>query len=182
MRPVHLAVAAACTLLACTAAFAQSTKSAAPAEQLMKALAQKNLTYVAAKDPAAPGRYVAAMRLGTDQLFVISASYTQPVLINERLLNRDYQWVYQELNSASQRDGRLFVQDLGVPGLQPTRAKHQPFDVVFESVDHRTAFDGDWKAQQLSRDAYESTFARVDAGYAHALDTLVTSLAAGPGM
>ena len=182
MRPVHIALAAACTLLPCSAARAQSSKSAAPAAQLMKGLAQHNLTYLAAKDPTEAGRYVAAMRLGDDQLFVISAAYTQPVLINERLLNKDYQWVYQELNSASKRDGRLFVQDLGTPGLQPTRAKHQPFDVVFESVVNRTAFDGDWKAQQLSRDVYESTFARVDAGYTHALDTLVTSLNASPGM
>ncbi len=182
MRPVHVAIAAACTLLPCTSALAQASKSAAPAEQLMKALVQHNLTYVAAKDPSEAGRYVAAMRLGADQLFVISASYEQPVLINERLLNRDYQWVYQELNSASKRDGRLFVQDLGVPGLQPVPAKHQAFDVAFESVGNRTAFDGNWKAQQLSRDAYESTFARVDAGYAHALDALVATVSAGGAM
>lgn len=181
MRLVQLVMTAACTF-SCTAALAQTTKSAAPAEQLMKALEQHNLTYVAAKDPDEAGRFVAAMRLGSDQLFVISASYEQPVLVNERLLNRDFQWVYQELNSASKRDGRLFVQDLGLPGLQPTRVKHQAFDVVFESVVRRTVFDGDWKAQQLSRETYDTTFARVDAGYAHALDALVTSLDGNPGM
>jgi hypothetical protein len=182
MRIAHLVILAACALSPCTAALAESPKSAAPAEEVLKALAQHNLTYLAAKDPNEAGRFVAAMRLGDDQLFVISAQYEQPALIKERLLSRDYQWVYQELNSASKRDGRLFVQDLGVPGLRASRQKQQAFDVVYESAVHRTAFDGDWKAQQLSRDAYEATFDRVDTGYAHALDALVATLSADKGM
>jgi hypothetical protein len=176
MRRVRLAIVAGCAVLACTPGLAEDSKSAGPAGQVMKALEQAKLTYLAAKDPTEASRYVAAMRLGADQLFVVSAEYAQPALMNEHLLNHDYQWAYQELNSASKRDGRLFVQDLGTPGLRESRQKHEAFDVVYESAVHRTAFDGDWKAQQLTRDTYEATFDRVDASYAHALDSLVTTL------
>ena len=49
-------------------------------------------------------------------------------------------------------------------------------DVVFEDIDKRTIFGGDWKAQQLSRDEYMKRFADVDARYARALQALAQEL------
>lgn len=179
MRISTLAIAAACVIGSSLPVLAQPSKSVPVAEQLMKALEQHNLTFLAAKDPAEEGRYVAAMRLGTSQLLLVSARYTQPVLMNERLLKKDFEGAYRELNAGAVQDGKLFIQDLAQPGLRMDREKDQPFDVAYESVDHRTAFDGDWTAQNLTREAYESAFTRIDERYAHALEALIGSLTTG---
>jgi hypothetical protein len=98
--------------------------------------------------------------------------------MNERLFKGDYQGVYMELNAAAEREGRLFVQDLGQPGLHATREDDAPYDIVYESVTRRTSFDGDWKAQKLSRDAYTRAFDAADARYARSLETLLAALSA----
>ena len=77
--------------------------------------------------------------------------------------------------------GRFFGQDLGEPGLRPTRPEDGPFDIVYESGGKGRAFNGDWKAQGLSKDDYRRAFAATDETYAHALDTLLRSLAESEG-
>lgn len=54
----------------------------------------------------------------------------------------------------------------------------RPFDIVYESATTRTAFDGDWKAQKLSKEAYQENFTRADKRYTHALEVLVGALTA----
>ena len=100
--------------------------------------------------------------------------------MNERLYKGDHQGAYVELNAAAERDGRLFVQDLGQPGLQATREGDAPFDIVYESMSKRTAFDGNWKAQKLSREDYQRAYDAADARYARALETLLAAVAAPP--
>ena len=153
----------------------ESPRSAGPAQRLLETLQQKQLRHAAAKDPSEPGRYVAAMLVGNGQLLVVSARYAQPVLMNERLYRGDYEGVYRELNAAGERDGKLFVQDLGRPGLAIRREADQPYDVVYDAVVKRTAFDGDWKAQKLSKDEYRSACDMADERYAKALESLVAA-------
>lgn len=152
-----------------------SPRSAALAQRLLETLQHKQLRHAAAKDPSEPGRYVAAMLVGEGQLLVVSAHYSQPVLMNERLYRGDYEGVYRELNAAGDRKGKLFVQDLGRPGLVIRREDDQPYDVVYDSVVKRTAFDGDWKAQKLSKDEYTTAYEAADERYARALESLVTA-------
>jgi hypothetical protein len=165
----------ACVVVASTGAWAQSSTSAAPGERLVAALKSRGLEFVAARDRSEEGRYVAAMRIGSS-LFVVSAVHEQPALINERLHRGDFEGAYRELNAASRRDGRLFVQDLASPGLRPDRKPGEAFDLAYESVVKRIAFDGSWAQQGLSREAYETTFARIDARYAQALEALLASV------
>jgi hypothetical protein len=139
---------------------------------------QQQRQHLAAKDPADPGRYVAAMLVGEGQLLVISGRYAQPVLLNEKLFKSDFQGVYMDLNAAADREGRLFVQDLGTPGLHPTRSEDGPYDIVYDSVTRQTAFDGNWKAQKLSREAYQQAFEAADGRYTRALETLLAAAAA----
>jgi hypothetical protein len=155
---------------------ADSFRSAGPAQRLVQMLQQKQLTHAAAKDPSEPGRYVAAMRVGDGLLLVVSAHYAQPALLNERLYRGDYEGVYRELNAAGSRDGKFFVQDLGQPGLALPREHGEPYDVVYEAVVKRTAFDGDWKAEKLSRDDYQAACNSADQRYAAALEALVSAL------
>lgn len=156
---------------------AQEVHSVTPAQQLMKLLSERKMAHIAAADPGEAGRYVAAALIGGNQLLVVSARYAQPALLNERLYRGDHEGAYVELNAASVRDGKLFVQDLGEPGLRPIRAEDGPFDIVYESGGKGTAFNGDWKAQGLSKDDYRKAFAAADEKYAHALHALLRSLA-----
>lgn len=156
-------------------AHGESSRSAGPAQRLLETLQQTQLRHAAAKDPSEPGRYVAAMLVGEGQLLLVSARYAQPVLMNERLYRGDYEGVYRELNAAGAREGKLFVQDLGRPGLAIRSEDDQPYDVVYHAVVKRTAFDGDWKAQKLSKEEYRIACEAADERYARALETLITA-------
>jgi hypothetical protein len=164
------------TVVAVGSAGAQTARSAAPAQRLIAELQNRKMQHLAAADRQEEGRYVAAALLGGNQLLVVSARYSQPALFNERLYSGDHQGAYVELNAASIRDGKLFVQDLGDPGLRPTRTSDLPFDIVYESGGKGTAFNGDWKSQGLSKQQYLDVFTSVDDKYAHALDALLSAL------
>ena len=53
------------------------------------------------------GRYVAAMHMAGVQIPVISAKYSAPALIREKLLSNKYQDIYVDLSSASERASRI---------------------------------------------------------------------------
>ena len=71
------------------------------ADQLIKALRERKMQHLAARDPAEKGRYVAATMIGDSQLLLVSARYSQPALFDERLYRGDHQGAYTELNAAS---------------------------------------------------------------------------------
>ena len=175
-------VATLLTVLAAGSASGQTARSTAPAEQLIEQMRSRKMQHLAAADPHEKGRYVAASLLGGNQLLVVSARYAQPALFDERLFRGDHEGAYVELNAASIKDGKLFVQDLGEPGIHPTRSEDAPFDIVYESGGKGTAFHGDWKAQGLSRQEYQDAFTSLDDKYAHALDALLSALAAAAGV
>ena len=166
------------TVVAAGTASGQVARSTAPAQQLIEELHNRKLQHLAAADPREEGRYVAATLLGGNQLLVVSARYLQPALFNERLFRSDHQGAYVELNAASVRDGKLFVQDLGEPGIHSTRTGDLAFDIVYESGGKGTVFNGDWKAQGLSKQEYQDAFASLDDKYAQALAALLSALPA----
>lgn len=162
---------------ACSGAYGQGRPSSDAAGELLKTLRERQMQHVAAKDPAEAGRYLAAAVIGDSNLLLVSARYAQPVLLDERLYRDDHQGVYTELNAASIREGKLFVQDLGEPGLRSTRQAEGGFDIVYRSGGKGTLFDGNWKAQGLSKQAYFRAFEQADAQYAHAIEALISVVA-----
>jgi hypothetical protein len=179
----YVGIALGLTMAVLSVARGQALLSAAPAEKLARLLAERKMPYIAAVDPSEEGRYVSAMLVGDAQIFLVSARYSQPSLLDERLKRRDYEGAYAELNSASIKEGRWFVQDLGAPGLRPSREADGPFDIVYASDTKRTAFDGNWQAQGLSQESYLSAYQEADKRYAQALETLLAALekSGGPG-
>jgi|ERR1700687_673321 len=158
---------------------AQESKSAPLAKQLAAALDAAKLNSIAAKDPAVPGVYIGALYFPGFQLLAISAKYSAPVLLDARLEKKEYRDVYIDLNSAAEPDSKMFIEDLGVDGLQAKREENRPFDGV-ESRGKRTAFDGDWKKQQLSEQEYMKIFSAADERYSQMLDALLAQLKKGP--
>src|SRR5713226_3206109 len=157
--------------LSVTAA-AQESKSAALAKQLAAALETAKLDSVAAKDPSAPDVYVAALYFPGIQLLVVSAKYSVPALLNEKIAKKDYRDVYIDLNSASIPESKVFVEDLGADGL---KADGQPYD-SYEAAGKRAVFDGDWKKQKLSKEDYMKAYSKADERYSQMLEALLAQL------
>jgi hypothetical protein len=157
---------------------AQESTSAPLAKQLAAALDAAKLDSIAARDPAAPGVYVAALYFHGFQLLAISAKYSVPALLDARLEKREYRDIYIDLNSAAEPGSKVFIEDLGVDGLLPKREENRPFDSA-ESMGKRTAFDGDWKKQQLSEQEYMKIFSAADERYTQMLTALLAQLKKG---
>lgn len=155
-----------------SAALAQESKSAALAQELTALLDKNKLDAIAAKDPAAPDQYVAALYFPGSQMLVASARYAVPTILNEKLAKKDYREVYTDLNSASVAGSLVLVMDMGADGLKAKReeTKVDTCDVGTKSV----LFDGDWKRLQLaSEEDYNKAFADADARYAKMLAALI---------
>ena len=163
------------TLSLAATVFAQDAKSPALAKQLAAALDSAKLDSLAAPDPAAPDTFVAALYFPNMQLLVVSAKYTAPQLLMDKVGKKDYRDVYIDLNSASVPDSKIFVEDLGADGLKAKRDENQPFD-TFEQAGKRTVFNSDWKAQKLSEQDYMKAFSGADEQYSRILMALLAQL------
>jgi hypothetical protein len=156
-------------------AVAQEAKSAALAKQLASALDAAKLDSVAAKDPSNPDVYIGALYIPGFQLLVVSGKYSAPMLLDARLLKKEFRDVYIDLSSASAIDTRVFVEDLGADGVRPKREENQPFDSI-EVGGKRTVFDGDWKKQKLAEEEYMKAFTAGDERYSQMLTALIAQL------
>jgi hypothetical protein len=156
-------------------AAAQSSKSAGLAKELTQLLDGAKLTSVAAKDPEEEDRFVGALYFPGRQLLVISAKYSAPVYINEQLVEKNYQGVYTDLQSASVPESKVFIDDLLADGLMARPAENAPFDTATLPASS-TSFNGDWRAQKMSEDQYGKAFQEADDHYARMLTILVAEL------
>jgi hypothetical protein len=163
----------ACTLLVPAATLAQESKSAVVATELTRLLDQAKLDSIAAKHDAA-GQYVSALYIAGSQLLVVSAKYSQPARMDYLLNEKKYQEIYQDLNSASETQSKVFVMDLGANGLRFKQEKNEldTADVSGKSV----VFDGDWDKARISEAEYRKNFESTDAQYAQMLQSLVAAL------
>ena len=174
---VCLAAGSALTLAAVPAS-AQTPASQAAAIELVALMEAGKLDAVAAKHPTRANGFVAALHF-PGQLLVVWADYSVPVLLNEKLLNRDYRDVYIDLNSASDPSTKTLVTDMGGDGLHPRRRGD---DVPFDMQDMGTRsirFDGRWRDQKLSEQDYMKIYTEADQAYAEALGALVAELKGG---
>ena len=154
-------------------AAAQESKSAALAKELSTALDAAKLDSIAAKDPASPDQFYGALYFPGAQLLVVSAKYAAPLAMIEQITKKNYRDVYLDLSSASVAGSKAFVEDLGGDGLIAKPGDNQAPDGYEPAGGKRTAFDGDWKKQQLSEEDYLKTFTAADAAYSEMLKALI---------
>jgi len=155
--------------------FAQEGKSVPLVKELTQLLEQHKLDSIAAKDPAAPDGFVAALYFPGSQLLVVSARYAVPPLLVEKLGKKDFREIYTDLNSAAVEGSRSLVIDIGADGLKPKKD-----DNHYDSCDigpKSFTFDGDWKKQKLnSEDDYTKAFVDADERYAKMLAALIAQV------
>lgn len=173
-RLVRLCLAAACGVIAAmpaTHAVAQDSKSAAAAKELSDTLDRLKLDSIAAADPGDAGTYVAALYFPGAQLLVVSAKYSAPTLLNDKLTKKDYRDVYIDLSSASIAATKVFIMDQGGNGLVFKPDNDQPAD-SWEQANKTTSFDGEWRKAKITEEEYTKIYSAADARYAHILTLL----------
>lgn len=175
---IGLALSFSLGLLIQSAAGAQPPASSDLAKQLITALSATGLDAIAARDPEAPDRVVAALAFPGSQLLVVAAPYKDGATVDAWLANRMYRDVYAALQQPSITAGKVFFQDLGCDGLQPGGGS---VDIMYENGKTQTIFDGDWKKQKLSQAAYHERAQAADERYARLLRALLAA-AQKPGL
>ena len=176
MRAVAVgAFAVVVTLSASTSVWAQESKSAPLARQLAAALDAGKLDSIAAKDPAAPDVFFAALYFPGIQLLVVSGKYSVPQLLAERLMKKEYRDTYLDLNGAAVPDSKTFIQDGAADGLKAKNGDNQAPD-IFEAAGKQTIFDGDAKKQKMSDQDYQKAFSSADDRYTQILMALLAQV------
>jgi len=173
MRVAYGSLAAFIALSFAAPASAQESKSAPLAKQLAAALDAAKLDSIAAKDPATPDVFVAALYFPGMQLLTVSGKYSVPQLLFERLIKKEYRDIYLDLNGAGTE--KTFIEDPGADGIKAKRENNQPFDQA-EMAGKRARFDGEWKAQKMSEQDYQKAFSAADERYTQILTALLAQL------
>jgi hypothetical protein len=159
------------------AAAQDPSQSAAPAASVKALLERLKIDAIAARDPEAPGRYVAALYVQDSQLLVVSAPYAAPAALDKLIADGRYMDAYINMQAVGSHQGHFFVVDLQADGLKRVCEPDQPFDSVTIGGGTPISFDGKWDAQKLSEQQYDAEFGKADARYARMLQVLVTELA-----
>ena len=155
--------------------WAQDSKSTVLARQLTATLDAAKLDSIAAQDPATPDVFCAALYFGGAQLLVVSAKYSVPQLLTDRLAKKEYRDVYMDLNGAAVPNTKIFIQDGAADGLRVKNADNQAAD-TFEAAGKETVFDGEPKKQKMSDQDYQKAFADADEKYSQILTALLTQV------
>ena len=172
-RSLFAIAAAAGVILTChpQAASAQASKSAAIAKELVQVMDAKKLDSIAAKVPGSDGNYAAALFFPNVQLLVISGQYSAPQLMDPRLQGKQYRDAYMELSGTIAPNSKIFVQDMGEPGLS-ARKQDNLYD-TWNRAGKIVMFDGEPDKQKLSDGDYQKAFTAADEEYAKILGALL---------
>ncbi|RPI55711.1 MAG: hypothetical protein EHM55_07075 [Acidobacteria bacterium] len=153
-------------------AAAQASKSAAVAKELVQTMDAKKLDSIAAKIATPEGTFAAALYFPNVQLLVISGHYSAPQLMEPRLAGKQYRDTYMELSGTVAPDTKIFVQDMGDPGLS-ARKQDNMYD-TWNQAGKIVMFDGDPDKQKMSDGEYQKAFTAADEEYAKILSALLT--------
>jgi hypothetical protein len=156
-------------------ALAQDSDSAKVAKQLAAALDAAKADAIAAKDPTRPGTYVAALYFSGTQLLVISAQYSAPTLLDQKLAKKEYRDIYLDLYGAPMTGTKVFIEDFGADGFK-IKPESDAAPDSYEASGRRTAFDGKWDEQKLTESAYQQTFTTAGEAYSKMLTALLDQL------
>jgi hypothetical protein len=155
-----------------------AAKSVAAAKALAAALDAAKLDAIAAADPAIPDTFVAALYLQGAQILVVSAKYSAPPLLLEKMKAKNYRDIYIDLNSASVAGTKIFCIDQNIDGLVFDPDGDQAAD-TWENGSKQIAFDGEWRKAKMSEEEYIKAFTEADERYARILELLTAQAKQG---
>jgi hypothetical protein len=167
----RVAVVVAATIIALSIGSKGESRSAALAAQLSLVMVQQKLEAIAAKDPSADDRFVAALLFPGVQLLVTAGAYPVPSLLHQQIDQRLFREVYYALQGAPNHDTRVFFHDMGADGLRGERGA--AVDILYERVTQQTVFDGNWAKHGMTEQTYVEKLAKADAEYSRLLALLL---------
>jgi hypothetical protein len=174
MKIVAVLIVCLSLLSLATPVFAQEPRSAALAKELASLLEAKKLDSIAARAASGSDQYVAALYF-PGQLLVVSARYSAPLVLNEKIARSEYKDVYIDLNAASIPESKVLYSDLGADGLRAKREANQPFDTQDMNT-KSIRFDGNWREDKMSEEDYMKAFSQAEQNYTAALEVLIGAL------
>lgn len=153
------------------AAAQHASRTQALAKELADLLQQQKLDAMATR--LGEDQFAAVLFIPGVQMLVVSARYAAPVLLNERILNKQYKEAYLDLASASVPESKLFIEDMQANGLRPERDGDEPFDIVSKGTAPAFTLDGDHRRKKISEEDYRKTYAEFESEYEKILTALV---------
>lgn len=165
-----LAIAFVFSVAAPMGAFAQDSKSAPLAKQLVQLLESSKLDSIGAADPS-NGAFVAALYIPGTQLLVVSGKFTTPTGAEERIKNKQYRDLYMDLQGAALPGSRVFASDVSCDGLTIKGSGDGAAD-SWDYANKSVTFDGHKKAKMSEFD-YGKAYADADEQYARILTLLL---------
>lgn len=123
--------------------------------------------------------FVAALFYPETELLVVSARYSAPSLLVQKLAEKNYRDIYMDLASASVAETKVLVEDLKADGIRPDRDGDSPFDIVTKGATS-VNFDGDASKANLSPEEYAKLFKETEATYTRDLQALIAQLQKAP--
>ena len=176
-RPLAPVIVIAAILAVVPRVEAQEHQSSALVGKLASLMTARQLEAVAAQDPEAPDRFVAALLMPNVQLLIVSAQYPVPAELQAQLTQQNYRDVYTALHQPSTQQSRFFLMDAGCDGL---RTEGDAVDVLYEKGTTQTLFDGRWKSQGLSEADYMKRAQATETRYSKLLSILTSTLDGAP--
>ena len=149
-------------------AFAQESRSATLAVELSRVMTEQQLSAAASKDTLDEDRFVAALAF-PGQLLVVSARYSAPLIVQEKIADGKFQEVYLDLNTAPIAGTKIQITDVGANGLL---AEDETVDVINRETG-MFLLDGNPGGQNMSRDEYQDAVSELDGEYARILQALI---------
>jgi len=159
--------------------FAQESRSVALARELVTLLEAAKMDCAAARMAGSQDEFVAIMYFPGAQLLAISAKYSEPALLNERLIQRNFKEVYLDLNAATDPATRVVIEDLRSDGLKFKNDKDAASDYYTKGTAPRFQFDGLWKKRKLQEDEYRKVYAEADGVYSRMLEAAIAEIKKG---
>jgi hypothetical protein len=157
---------------------AAGAASAPKVKELITLMQTKKLEAVAAKDPSASGRFIAALHIPSVQLLVVSAQYSMPGELDSRLYYKDYMGAYVDLNTSVHSKDKTFIEDALCDGLVALPGKSLARDSALIGTD-RQIFDGDFakpsqrNSKKVPHDVYHKRFSTAEERYVRVLGVLI---------
>jgi hypothetical protein len=153
-----------------------ASASASQAKRLCQLLTAGHLDAVAAQDPGDPSHFVAALFYPDAQLFVISAKFNAPEVLQQLIASRSYRDVYADLQTAQGASNQVFFIDTRADGLSDGHG--DAIDVMYEPGNKQTVFDEDWRKQHgLAEREFQEKYQAAEHMYESLLKTLTGALA-----
>jgi hypothetical protein len=152
----------------------EANKTQALAKQLTDLMQAQKLDAVATR--TGEDQFAAVLFIPGVQMLVVSARYSAPPLLNEKIISRQYRDVYLDLASASILDSKLFIEDMQADGLHPDRVNDSPFDIVTKGSGASFPCDGDHKKKKISEEEYRRTYADFEGAYEKILVALLAQV------